>query len=225
MTRILVAGFGGFPGAPINPTVALIAALKRRRRPALAAASIATHVFPTRYAAVDEELPALLAREKPGAVVLFGVAGKAKRLRIERLARNRASVLFPDAGGAKPSRAMIAAGAPPFRSGRLPLARLLAACRSAGVPATVSRNAGTYLCNYAYWRALEAAQQPDGPRLVVFVHIPPPRKFRPRSRGRGGKVAARLRSTKFTTLADLTRAAEAILVAVKAELLRDAEPA
>lgn len=215
---ILVAGFGSFPGAPINPTVALIAALKRRRRPALAAARIAEHVFATRYAAVDEDLPALLAREKPDAVVLFGVVRKAKRLRIELLARNRASMLLPDAGGAKPNRATIASGAPAFRSGRLPLARLLGACRSAGVPATVSRNAGTYLCNYAYWRALEAAERPGGPRLVVFVHIPRPQSLRPRRRGSGRERAPQRRSFKRASLADLTHAAEAILVAVKAEL-------
>ncbi len=103
MTAILVTGFGRFPGAPINPTIALIAALKRRRRPALAELRLATHVFATRYAAVDRDLPALIAREKPDAIVLFGVAAKAKRLRIELFARNRASVLFPDAGGTKPA--------------------------------------------------------------------------------------------------------------------------
>jgi len=103
MAAILITGFERFPGAPINPTAALVARLKRTRRPALADIRIATHVFATRYAAVDQELPALIAREKPDAILLFGVATKAKCLRIELLARNRALVLFPDAGGAKPS--------------------------------------------------------------------------------------------------------------------------
>lgn len=30
-----------------------------------------------------------------------------------------------------------------------------------------------YLCNYLCWRALEAAQDPAGPRLTAFIHVPP----------------------------------------------------
>jgi pyroglutamyl-peptidase len=215
MTAILVTGFGRFPGEPINPTIALIAALKRRRRPALAGLRLATHVFATRYAAVDRELPALIARETPDAIVLFGVAAKAKRLRIELFARNRASVLFPDAGGTKPAGAAIACGAPPRQHGRFCLSRLLAASRSTGLPPAVSRNAGAYLCNYAYWRALEAGARPGGLRLVVLVHIPPLAiKALPR-RGRAGERARQ----PMHSLANLTRAAEAMLIAVRAALL------
>ena len=34
--RVLITGFGPFPGAPFNPSAALAKALARRRRPALA---------------------------------------------------------------------------------------------------------------------------------------------------------------------------------------------
>jgi pyroglutamyl-peptidase len=107
MAAILVTGFGRFPGAPFNPTTGLVGRLKRSRRPALADVRVVTHVFATRYAAVDRELPALIARENPDAILLFGVATRAKSVRIERIARNRISLLFPDAGGAKPCLATI----------------------------------------------------------------------------------------------------------------------
>lgn len=182
MASILVTGFGRFPGATRNPTVALVARLGRVRRPALSDCRIATHVFATRYAAVDRELPDLIAREKPDLVMLFGVARKEKRLRIELVARNRTSVLLPDAGGAKPTRGIIAAGGPASRMGRFSPHPLLAAIRAIGLRAGVSRNAGAYLCNYAYWRALEAADRTaDGPRIAVFVHVPPiPATARPK---------------------------------------------
>ena len=50
MTTILLAGFGAFPGAPVNPTTALVARLARaaRRR----GLRCIPHVFATRYAAV-----------------------------------------------------------------------------------------------------------------------------------------------------------------------------
>jgi pyroglutamyl-peptidase len=82
------------------------------------------------------------------------------------------------------------------------------AARSAGVAAARSRNAGTYLCNYIYWRALEAAGQPDGPGLVIFIHVPPIRsgKRRQGRRRKKHRTAARLN--------DLVRAGEAIVLAM-----------
>jgi len=215
MPVILVTGFGSFPGAPVNPTVALLDRIKRARRPALADLRIATHVFATRYATVDRELPALIAREAPDAIVMFGVATKAKRLRLELIARNRASELLPDAGGAKPAMAAITHGAPSWRAGRFSVHRLLAAARSAGVRPILSRNAGAYLCNYAYWRALEAAARADGPRVVAFVHIPPLRR---KSRPRRAERRRPPQAGNMHALARLTRASEAMLIAIRATL-------
>lgn len=203
--RVLITGFGRFPGAPVNPTAALVEKLARVRRPALADACITKHVFATSYAAVDADLPALIARARPDALLMFGVASTAKTLRIELLARNRASLLFPDAGGAKPSRAAIAPGGPAWRRGRFSLARVLAAARAAGARVALSRNAGAYLCNYACWRALEQADAPDSPRVVLFVHIP-------RARRRG---PAR-RSSALPSQAAILQAATAILRATLA---------
>ena len=59
---ILVTGFGPFPGAPFNPTGPLVQRLARLRRPALADTKIVPHIFPTSYAAVDRDLPRLLAQ-------------------------------------------------------------------------------------------------------------------------------------------------------------------
>jgi pyroglutamyl-peptidase len=203
MLRIVIAGFGRFPGAAVNPSGPVASRLAVRRRPALAGTRRVAHVFATRYDAVDRELPALLARETPDIVLLFGVATRARRLRIEEVARNRLSVLFPDAGGFRPGRPAIAPGRAALRNPR-PIERLVRAARSAGVPAARSRNAGTYLCNYIYWRALEAARA--GPGIIAFVHVPPIRlKARP--------TGKRRRSYR---LADLVRAGEAILLAMTA---------
>src|SRR3982751_1767550 len=51
--RILLTGFGPFPGAPYNPTQPLVARLAPLRRPALDDAAISSHIFPVTYAAVD----------------------------------------------------------------------------------------------------------------------------------------------------------------------------
>ncbi|WP_170145841.1 pyroglutamyl-peptidase I [Rhodoplanes elegans] len=178
MTTLLITGFGRFPGAPSNPTAAIVRDLIRRRRPALAAHRLVGHVFETCWEAVDRDLPMLVDRERPEIVVLLGVATRADRVRLELVARNRRTILFPDAGGARSDVIRIAPGAPFFRPGRFPVARLAAALRRGGLVPALSRNAGGYLCNYAYWRALDAAQVPGGPRLVVFVHVPPLHRLR-----------------------------------------------
>jgi len=202
--RILLTGFGPFPRAPVNPTVALVARLARiGRRHGI---DCVAHVFDTSYAAVDRELPALIAAHRPDAIVMFGLAAGRKAVSVEAFARNRASSSFPDAARATPRRGTIAPGAPASVRGRAPFIRLIAAARATRVRAALSRNAGNYLCNYVYWRALEAAAQPGGPRLAVFVHVPSvAAKFRPR--------AGRRRGRRFT-LDALARAGRAILIAV-----------
>jgi pyroglutamyl-peptidase len=221
LRTILITGFGRFPDAAFNPSGAMATRLVRRRRPAFAATRRVAHVFATRYDAVDRELPALLKREKPDIVVMFGVAPRSHRVRVEERARNRIA-MFPDAGGRRPATRTIA----PHRDAQrnpLPVARLVAAARTARVAAAPSRNAGAYLCNYVYWRALEAAARPDGPGLVVFVHVPPvglkelPKKpFKKPRRRLAKKLPNRRRTRKprAPRLNDLVRAGEEIVLAM-----------
>src|SRR5215813_13814118 len=107
--RVIVAGFGPFPGAPSNPSGRLAIALARRRRPALAGIEIMSHVFATAYAAVDRDLPKLLA-QKPDVVLIFGLAGRRRDACIETRARNARSILFPDVRGHCPDQRTIDVG-------------------------------------------------------------------------------------------------------------------
>jgi pyroglutamyl-peptidase len=174
--HVLLVGFGPFPGAPFNPSAVLVKMLARRRRPAFAGIGRTTHVFATTYASVDRQIPKLLA-EKPDFILMFGLAGRRRHLSIETQARNIISVLHPDARRHRPTRGVIAAGGPAALRGNARFADLLGAVRASSFPARLSRDAGRYLCNYAYWRALERAR---GNRpLVQFVHIPPVRPGHP----------------------------------------------
>lgn len=199
--RVLITGFGPFPGAPFNPSAALAKALARSRRPALAGIERATHVFATTYASVDRDLPKLLA-QKPDIVLMFGVAGRRRHLCIETQARNAVSLLFSDASGRRPQHGAIVLRGPAALKGNAPFANLAGATRGCASPARLSRDAGRYLCNYVYWRALEHLR---GRRpLVQFVHIPPA----------SGKPQRRSRMPP--TLRQLEETAEALLIALVA---------
>src|SRR5690242_2311329 len=58
--RVLITGFGPFPGAPYNPTQPLVARLVRLRRPAFDNVELSSHIFPVTYSAVDRQLPLAL---------------------------------------------------------------------------------------------------------------------------------------------------------------------
>ena len=145
-------------------------------------------MFATTYAAVDRDLPKLLGETGADIVLMFGLAGRRRHLCIETRARNAVSLLFPDASGFRPKRGVIALGGPVALRGAAPFARLLGAARASAVPTRLSRDAGRYLCNYAYWRALEQASA--GRPLVQFIHIP--RALCGSRRRRPGRRAPRL---------------------------------
>jgi pyroglutamyl-peptidase len=170
--RILITGFGPFPGAPHNPTMPLVARLLRLRRPAFSEVEFSGHIFPVTYKAVDRELPQLLAKHRPHALLMFGLASRTPYLRVESRARNAVTMLWPDADHTRVRKGSIAGGAGAKMFGPH-TAKLLRAAVATGIDARGSRNAGSYLCNYLSWRAIEATCRDDGPRLAAFVHVPP----------------------------------------------------
>ena len=199
--RSLVTGFGPFPGAPFNPTMALVPRLVGLRRPAFGDIERNGHIFPVTYRAVDRELPELLGRYRPHALLMFGLASRTPFIRIETRARNAVTMLWPDAAQTRVRKGSIADGADAQRFGAH-TAKLLRAAEGTGLDARASRDAGSYLCNYLSWRAIEAVNNDNGPRLAAFVHIPP--------LARGSAV--RRKGFPRITLEELVDAGEAMLL-------------
>jgi pyroglutamyl-peptidase len=199
---VLITGFGPFPGAPCNPTGALVAKLLHRRRPALADVRLIGHVFPASYAAVDRQLPKLLTRYAPDALLMFGLAARRQQLSVETRARNAVSAVFPDAARSSGHLTSIVAGGPPALPFGPHIGHLVSAAQSRGVFAYLSRDAGRYVCNYLCWRALE-----HGPKPAAFVHVP---------KLSGKRPIGRMRRRRRPSLDDLVHGGEAILVALVA---------
>ena len=169
--KILITGFGPFPGAPYNPTQPLVARLMRLRRPAFDNVAFASHIFPVTYNAVDRELPTLLAKHRPDAMLMFGLAGRTTHLRIETRARNAVTLLWPDAAQTRVRKGTIGLGPDAMMFGAHSL-KLLRAARATGIDARASRDAGAYLCNYLSWRAIESVNTDKHLQLANFIHIP-----------------------------------------------------
>jgi len=199
LIRILIAGFGPFPGAPFNPTMPLVARLLRLRRPVFSDVELTGYIFPVTYAAVDRELPRLLAKHRPHALLMFGLASRTPYVRVETRARNAVTMLWPDADHTSVRKGSIAGGADAKMFGPH-TAKLLRAARGTGIDARASRDAGSYLCNYLSWRAIEATCRDGGPQLAAFIHVPL------LAREGASQVAGRI------TLDELVDAGEAMLM-------------
>ena len=199
--RILITGFGPFPGAPYNPTQPLVARLLRLRRPAFSDVELSGHIFPVSYRAVDRELPQMLAKHRPQTLLMFGLASRTPYVRIETRARNAITTLWPDADHIRVRKGSIAGGADAMTFGPH-TAKLLRVARATGIDARASRDAGSYLCNYLSWRAIEATCGDSGPRLTAFVHVPPLARAARQRKGAAQRV----------TLEELVDAGEAMLL-------------
>lgn len=204
---LLVTGFGPFPGAPFNPSSAIIAMLGGAvvRRFERLGVRLTTARLPVIFADVPGALTALLAETAPDAVLHIGLAGRRKKLGVERQGRNRLTSLFPDATRALPASRFVVGRAPEFRRARLPTARIARTLNAAGAAAEVSRDAGAYVCNQTLYLTLGEAVP-----LVGFIHIPRPRGRRPLARAK----------TPRMTLQQMARAIEEALVAVAREARR-----
>ncbi len=171
--RVLVTGFGPFPGAPVNPSARLAETLGAAPLGDMRPQGCTLHaeVLPTEWEAVATLAPRLYARLQPHVMIHFGLCQRTPGFRIERSAFNRIAPRA-DACAALPAvRQVLAEGAARLDT-FIPTARLAAHLRTRCLPAAASRSAGRYLCNFLYYHSLAWAARQEAPPLALFVHVP-----------------------------------------------------
>jgi pyroglutamyl-peptidase len=163
---ILITGFGPFPHVRVNPTAELARAVALR----LAGSGLKARalVVETSYSAGLPALREHLATERPSAVLMLGLAARARFVRVELFARGHASPLHPDATGGTPKARPTQPALPSRTTANAQGA--LAALRQRGIRAHLSPSAGRYLCDASYAAVLAQTRGSDTP--VLFVHVP-----------------------------------------------------
>jgi pyroglutamyl-peptidase len=165
--RVLVTGFGPFPGMPYNASASVAVALEDA--PGTPGVDVATAVIPVVWAAARAAARKAIARFQPHAVVHFGVSKRSSGFDIETRAFNMSGRKEDQAGMVRRENALVRAGKP-ILTPTLPPLGLVHALRKAGFPAALSEDPGCYLCNAVYYWSLYDGES-DG-RLVSFVHMP-----------------------------------------------------
>ena len=150
--HILLTGFEPWGKSRINPSGEVARAL-------------GGHVLPVDYEGAERKILRLILAKKPDAILMLGLARRRTRISLEARARNED---FCGEGPWSRSRRPIRTDGTAFLETRLPIARLRRRLGEEGIAASLSRDAGRFICNHVFYVALEAARGPCG-----FVHLPP----------------------------------------------------
>ncbi len=166
---VLVTSFEPFGGSPVNPTMR-IAELLRAMPTAHGSRAFVTLPVVTGVSAGSawSTLAPLLDALAPDAVVALGESAKADAITFERVAVNLRDARIADNAGTQLVDMPVVEGAPDGRFSTLPLRVMRTACEAAGVPATLSLSAGSFLCNELMFRLLERG----APTIAGFIHVP-----------------------------------------------------
>lgn len=165
---ILVCGFEPFGGQEVNPALETV-----RNLPAcIGGVHVETVAMPVVYDCVLETVRASVERLDAAAVMLVGQAAGRPDVTVERVAVNVDDCPEPDNAGAVRCDVAIDPQGPVAYFSTLPVRDMVAAMRAAGVPASVSNTAGTYVCNHVMYATLNwaASSRPD--LKAGFVHVP-----------------------------------------------------
>jgi pyroglutamyl-peptidase len=168
---VLVTGFGPFPGVPVNASATLVTALREVSQFSDAFVRLHTAILPTDWREAPAQARALIEELAPDAVLHFGVSARVSDFQIETRAYNfcRSS---PDCAGRLPGGYYVKPSGPPVLDATLPAALLVRRLSLAGIPASLSRDAGRYLCNATLYSSLLHGQSLRRPPGIGFVHIP-----------------------------------------------------
>jgi len=168
LRRLLVTGFGPFPGVQRNPSREIARALEQRGLGD--GVEVSGAELPVAFTQVAPAIDAVLRQmvPPPDAILGLGVWGNGDAFRLERRARGVFDTTRLDNAGE--TGAGIDLG-PPLAT-NLDLERLAERMRLAGAgEVRLSEDAGGYVCERTYRHLLTRARE-FGAR-AVFLHVPP----------------------------------------------------
>ncbi len=173
--KILLTGFAPFGGHAQNESWLVAQALQGQR--------IGDHLIeavelPCQFGRCVADLRAHLAHQQPQIVVALGLAASRQAISLERVAVNLDDARIPDNAGQQPIDVPVVPGGPAAYFTGLPVKRMAAAVRAAGLPVEVSFTAGSYVCNHLFYGLMHAVTAPGPARpdsagiRAGFIHLP-----------------------------------------------------
>lgn len=166
--KLLVTGFEPFGGETRNPAGEILSLLPRRR----AGLSITKLVLPVVFGESAKKAGAAIRELGPAAVLMLGQAGGRPDVTVERVAINLDDARIPDNRRKRPVDRPIDPSGPAGLFSTLPVRAMVETIRAAGIPASISLSAGTFVCNHLLYSVLRQLSL-ESPRAIAgFIHLP-----------------------------------------------------
>lgn len=138
-------------------------------------ADLKTVLLPVHFDECADLLIAEMEAYRPDVVIACGLAKGRTSITPERIAVNVKDIppgSYADNQGQRPVDEPIVDGSPDGLFSTLPIRAMVNDMSAAGIPATVSNTAGTYICNNTMYRVLDHIRIGHLPIRAGFVHFP-----------------------------------------------------
>ena len=165
--KILLTGFDPFGGESINPAWE---AVKRVKAPA--GAELIRLEVPTVFGRSITTVLTSMRLHRPDVVACVGQAAGRSEITPERVAINIADASIPDNEGNKPCDAPIYPDGENACFSTLPVKAMVEAIKAAGLPASLSNTAGTFVCNQLMYGLLYHISREFPGMGGGFIHVP-----------------------------------------------------
>ncbi len=197
--KILLTAFDPFGGEKVNPALEAVKLVQ------VTSAAVEKLEVPTVFYKSIDRVAERIREINPDVVLAIGQAGGRFDITVERVAINTDDARIPDNEGNQPIDLPIVEGGPPAYFSTLPIKAMVEEIRKAGIPASVSNTAGTFVCNHLMYGILHTIAALERPVRGGFIHVP--------------FVPAQAVGKPFVpsmSLGDITRAIEAAIAAILA---------
>lgn len=158
MKKILVTAFEIFGGHKTNSSMLVLNELNN---------DIIKLILPVSYEKARSLLIDKIKKEKPDFVLSLGLSYNDIKIRIEKIGVNFQGASSPDNDGVLKLDEKISNGNDAYIT-NVNTKEILAILKDNNIPSYLSLSAGGYICNTAYYTALEALN-----KNALFVHLPP----------------------------------------------------
>ena len=166
--KILVTGFDPFGGEPVNPAIESVKLLPDT----IAGAEIIKLEIPTVVHKSLEKIDAKIAECDPDVILSIGQAGGRPDITVERIGINCDDCRIPDNEGNQPVDEPVFADGPAAYFSTLPIKAMVEKIHEAGIPASISNTAGTFICNHVLYGVRYMCEHKYPGKKSGFIQIP-----------------------------------------------------
>ncbi len=166
--KILVTGFEPFGEDSVNASLEAVSMLPI----VIDGAFIVKQEVPVVFLKSISTLVKAIEEQEPDAVICVGMATGRPDITPELVAINLMNAAQEDNAGKKPLEKPIASDGPAAYFSTLPCNKMITAIKEAGLPASLSYSAGTFVCNNLFYGMMHYLKHRGNDIVGGFIHVP-----------------------------------------------------